>query len=78
MDYRWLSLIPPLLAILLAFLTREPVFSQALACLAGVLMMGQGLLGFQELLAKALGNRDIKWVFMRWSWRQWCRCSTLL
>lgn len=62
MDYGWLSLIPPLLAILLAFLTREPVFSLAIACLAGVLLMGQGLLGFPELLAKSLGNRDFMWV----------------
>jgi Na+/H+ antiporter NhaC len=56
MDYGWLSLIPPLLAILLAFLTQEPVFNLAVACLAGVLLMGQGLLGFSELLAKSLGN----------------------
>lgn len=62
MDYGWLSLIPPLLAIFLAFLTREPVFSLAVACLAGVLLMGQGLLGFPELLAKSLGNRDFMWV----------------
>jgi Na+/H+ antiporter NhaC len=62
MDYGWLSLVPPLLAILLAFLTREPVFSLAVACLAGVLLMGQGLLGFPELLARSLGNRDFMWV----------------
>lgn len=62
MDYGWLSLIPPLLAILLAFLTREPVFSLAVACLAGVLLMGQGLMGFPELLAKSLGNRDFMWI----------------
>jgi Na+/H+ antiporter NhaC len=62
MDYGWLSLIPPLLAIFLAFLTREPVFSLAVACLAGVLLMGQGLLGFPELMAKSLGNRDFMWV----------------
>jgi Na+/H+ antiporter NhaC len=62
MDYGWLSLVPPLLAILLAFLTREPVFSLAVACVAGVLLMGQGLLGFPELLAKSLGNRDFMWI----------------
>ncbi|MGD9345672.1 MAG: Na+/H+ antiporter NhaC family protein [Candidatus Aminicenantes bacterium] len=62
MDYGWLSLVPPLLAILLAFLTREPVLSLAVACLAGVLLMGQGLLGFPELLARSLGNRDFMWV----------------
>jgi Na+/H+ antiporter NhaC len=62
MNYGWLSLIPPLLAILLAFLTREPVFSLAVACLTGVLLMGQGAGGFPELLAGALGNRDFMWV----------------
>jgi len=62
MDYGWLSLIPPLLAILLAFLTREPIFSLALACLVGVLLMGQGLIGFPELLVKTLGSREFMWV----------------
>ncbi len=62
MDYGWLSLIPPFLAIFLAFLTREPVFSLAVACFTGVLLMGQGLTGFPELLAKTLGSRDFMWV----------------
>ncbi len=62
MEYGWLSLIPPLLAILLAFLTREPVISLALACFLGVLLMGQGLIGFPELLVKTLGSRDFMWV----------------
>lgn len=62
MDYGWLSLIPPLLAILLAFLTREPIFSLAIACLVGILLMGQGLIGFPELLVKTLGSRDFMWV----------------
>jgi Na+/H+ antiporter NhaC len=62
MDYGWLSLLPPLLAILLAFFTREPVFSLAVACLVGVFILGQGLLGFPELLVKSLGNRDFMWV----------------
>ncbi len=62
MEYGWLSLIPPLLAILLAFLTREPIFSLAIACLLGVLLMGQGLIGFPELLVKTLGSREFMWV----------------
>lgn len=64
MDYGWLSLIPPLLAIVLAFLTREPIFSLAVACLVGVFIMGQGLLGFPELLVNALGTRDFMWICM--------------
>lgn len=62
MDYGWLSLIPPLLAIFLAFLTKEPIFSLAVACLVGILIMGQGLLGFPELLVTTLGSRDFMWV----------------
>jgi len=62
MDYGWLSLIPALTAIILAFLTREPVFSLAVACFFGVLLMGQGFSGFPELLIKALGNKDFMWV----------------
>ena len=64
MEYGCLSLIPPLLAILLAFLTREPILSLAAACLVGVLIMGQGFLGFPELLVDALGNRDFMWICM--------------
>ncbi|MFC2170295.1 transporter, partial [Acidobacteriota bacterium] len=62
MNYGWISLIPPLLAILLAFLTREPVFSLAVACFAGILLMGKGLGGFPELLTESLGNKDFMWV----------------
>ena len=62
MEYGWLSLIPPLLAIVLAFLTKEPVFSLAAACLVGVLILGRGLLGFPELLVTTLGSRDFMWV----------------
>jgi len=62
MNYGWLSLIPPLLAIVLAFITREPVISLAVACIVGVLIMGQGLIGFPELLVKTLGSKDFMWV----------------
>ena len=64
MDYGWLCLIPPLLAILLAFITREPISSLALACLVGVLLMGQGPAGFPELLVTSLSNRDFVWICM--------------
>lgn len=64
MDYGWLSIIPPLLAVLLAFLTREPVFSLAVACLVGVLLCGEGLVGFPQLLVRALGNKDFMWICM--------------
>ena len=59
-----LSLIPATVAILLAFITRNTVFSLAVACLAGVLVAGEGLLGFPNLLVGALGNEDFSWVFL--------------
>ena len=53
---------PPLLAIILAFVTREPVVSLAVACLVGVLIMGQGLIGFPSLLVKTIGSEEFMWV----------------
>jgi hypothetical protein len=62
MNYGWLSLVPPLLAIILAFVTREPVVSLAVACLVGVLIMGQGIVGFPALLVRTIGSEDFMWV----------------
>ncbi len=59
-----LSLVPASVAILLAFLTRNTVFSLAVACLAGVLVAGDNLLGFPRLLISALGNEDFSWIFL--------------
>lgn len=62
MQPNWTSIIPPLLAIILAFITREAVFSLAIACMAGVLIMGQGIVGFPALLTRSLGREDFVWV----------------
>ena len=59
-----LSLVPASVAILLAFLTRNTVLSLAVACLAGVLVAGDNLLGFPRLLVSALGNEDFSWIFL--------------
>lgn len=59
-----LSLVPASVAILLAFLTRNTVFSLAVACLAGVLVAGDNLLGLPRLLVSALGNEDFSWIFL--------------
>lgn len=59
-----LSLVPASVAILLAFLTRNTVFSLAVACIAGVLVAGDNLLGFPRLLVSALGNEDFSWIFL--------------
>ena len=64
MHYEWFCLIPALLAVILAFVTREPMVSLAVACLVGVLLMGEGLTGFPELLTRALSKRDFVWICM--------------
>jgi len=60
----WTSIIPPVLAVLLAFITREAVISLAIACMVGVLIMGQGIAGFPSLLTRSLGNEDFIWICM--------------
>jgi Na+/H+ antiporter NhaC len=62
LDADWTSLIPPVLAVVLAFITREAVISLALACLVGVLLMGQGVQGFPALVTRALGTEAFIWV----------------
>ena len=59
-----ISLIPASVAILLAFITRNTIFSLAMACLIGVVVSGQGFIGFPNLLKNALGNTDFSWVLL--------------
>lgn len=59
-----LSVIPATVAIALAFITRNTVFSLAVACLAGVLVAGQGFMGFPNLLVGALGNESFSWILL--------------
>lgn len=59
-----LSLVPAAVAIVLAFITRNTVFSLAAACLAGVLVAGEGFMGFPNLLVGALGNEDFSWILL--------------
>ena len=59
-----LSLLPATVAIVLAFVTRNTVFSLAVACFIGVLVAGQGLMGFPNLLKDALGTPAFSWIFL--------------
>ncbi len=59
-----LSLLPAGIAILLAFLTRNTIFSLAAACLIGVLVAGEGLIGFPNLLKNVLGTTAFSWIFL--------------
>ena len=59
-----LSLVPASVAIVLAFATRNTIFSLAVAILVGVLIAGEGLIGFPNLLKSALGNTDFSWILL--------------
>ena len=59
-----LSLLPAAIAIVLAFTTRNTVFSLAVACLVGVLALGLGPLGLPDLLKRSLGNEGFAWVLL--------------
>lgn len=62
-DFGILSLVPAFVALVLAFITREAVFSLLVGVLAGILIAGQNLLfGFTGILQSALGNADFIWV----------------
>lgn len=63
MDYGILSLAPAFVALLLAFLTRDALFSLTVGILIGIVVTGQNLLfGFSNLLQSALGNADFIWI----------------
>ncbi len=57
-----ISIVPSLLAIVLSFATRNTIVSLVVACLAGTLLAGQGLLGFPTLLKESLGTTSFSWV----------------
>lgn len=59
-----ISLLPASVAIVLAFATRNTIFSLAVAILVGVLIAGEGLIGFPNLLKNALGNTDFSWILL--------------
>ncbi|MCJ7690112.1 MAG: transporter [Clostridiaceae bacterium] len=59
-----ISLLPATIAIILAFKTKNAIFSLAVACLVGVLVMGEGLLGFPNLLKVSLGTTSFSWILL--------------
>jgi len=59
LEPHWTSIIPPLLAVFLAFVTREAVFSLAVACLAGVVLMGPGWREVGVMLGEPIGWVDL-------------------
>jgi len=59
-----LSIVPPVLAIVLSFATKNTVVSLVTACLVGTLLCGEGLLGLPTLLKTSLGTTDFSWVML--------------
>ncbi len=60
----FLSIVPSLLAIALAFATRNTVVSLAFACIVGTFLAGQGMMGFPTLLKTSLGTTSFSWVML--------------
>lgn len=60
-----LSLVPVVLALVLAFRTKDAVFSLLIGCLTGVVIAGfDPATGLSKLFQNALGNGDFIWVMM--------------
>lgn len=58
------SVVPALVAVTLAFVTREAMFSLLIAAIAGIFIQGRGLWGLSGLFLKSLGNGDFIWVVL--------------
>ncbi|WP_130861098.1 Na+/H+ antiporter NhaC family protein [Bacilliculturomica massiliensis] len=62
-NYGILSLAPALIALVLAFVTRNALFSILIGVLVGVVITGQNvIMGFSGIMQSALGNADFIWV----------------
>lgn len=63
MEYGIMSLAPAVIALVLAFVTKNALFSILIGVLVGVGITGQNLLfGFSGLMQDALGNADFIWI----------------
>lgn len=58
----WLSLVPIVIAIVLALWSKNTVFSLSTACIIGCFMAKKGIWGFTNVLQSALGNEDFIWA----------------
>jgi Na+/H+ antiporter NhaC len=59
------SILPVIVALILAFSTRNAIFSLLVGCIIGVMLQGSDpATGFTNLTLDALGNRDFIWVMM--------------
>lgn len=62
-SYGILSLLPAVVAVILAFVTKDAIFSLLIGIIVGIFVTGQNVLfGFTGLVQDALGNADFIWV----------------
>lgn len=59
-----LSLVPASIAIVLAFITRNTVFSLMVACIVGAAIAGGGWTAFPDLLKRSLGTEAFSWILV--------------
>ncbi|UOD34680.1 transporter [Deferribacteraceae bacterium V6Fe1] len=61
----FLSVVPVLVALVLAFLTKDAIFSLLLGCVVGVIIAGfDPATGLSKLFQLSLGNADFIWIVM--------------
>lgn len=60
----FVSLVPVIIAIALALITKDTVISLSVACIIGCFIKGDGLFGFTNLIMRALGDPDSIWTIM--------------
>ena len=58
------AVLPAIAAVILAFVTRDALFSLLVAAILGLFIQGRGLWGLPALFMKALGNADFIWVIL--------------
>lgn len=63
-NYGFWAVVPALIAVIFAFITREAIFSLLVASITGLFILGNGIWGLPGLFMKALGNEDFIWVVM--------------
>lgn len=63
MEYGIISLVPVVIALALAFITKDALLSLLVGVLVGIVVQGQNIVtGFTGILQSALGNADFIWV----------------
>ncbi|GAU75957.1 Na+/H+ antiporter NhaC family protein [Fusibacter sp. 3D3] len=60
----FISVVPAVIAIALAFKTRNTIFSLFVAIFIGVLLTGEGLMAFPALIKTSLGTTSFSWIFL--------------